>query len=71
MLTPTVRLCKEHSICTCGNPNFRTFNSQKPIYKVYEVIIPKAPCGEVTFHLCEDCIKKIWEALNDAVLTTT
>lgn len=65
MLTPVIKICKEKTFCTCGAPNFRPFNSSKRIYKVYEVTIPKLPCGTETFHLCEDCIRKIGEALKD------
>ncbi len=65
MLTPTIKICKEKTFCTCGAPNFRPLHSSKQIYKVYEVTIPKVPCGEETFYLCEDCIKKIGEALKD------
>lgn len=64
MLTPTIKKCKDNAICTCGAPNFRPFYSQKRIYKVYEVTIPTAPFGSVTFHLCEDCIRKIGESVN-------
>ena len=65
MLEPTIKICKERAICTCGAQNFRPFSSTKRIYEIYEVTIPKSPCGEVTFHLCEDCIIKIGEALKD------
>lgn len=65
MLVPTIKICEDNATCTCGAPNFRPFYSQKRIYRVYEVMIPTAPCGEVTFHLCEDCIRKIGEALKD------
>lgn len=66
MLYPRVKVCKEPAICTCGAPNFRPFHSNKLIHKVFEVEIPQAPYGSVTFHLCEDCIRKIWkEAVDD------
>ena len=65
MLTPAIKMCKEKTFCVCGAPNFMPFHSSKRIYKVYEVTIPKRPCGAETFHLCEDCIRKIGEALKD------
>ena len=69
MLTPTIKICKEKTFCTCGAPNFRPFHSPKRIYRVYEVTIPRVPYGEETFHLCEDCIRKIGEALKDGSTT--
>ena len=58
MLYPVIKLIKQTAFCTCGNPNFRhSFEFHKPCYKIYEVKIPKAPCGSETFHLCEDCLK--------------
>lgn len=62
MLYPEVELIQEHSICTCGAPNFRCGSEnelRKPVYKIYKVTIPKYPYGTITHHLCENCIKKI------------
>ena len=59
MLYPLVKRIKENAICTCGAPNYRFVNDKKPVYKVYEVTIPQAPCGSVTFHLCSECLKMI------------
>lgn len=69
MLEPKIKICNEHAICTCGAPNFRPFHSSKRIYKVYEVTIPKFQCGVEMFYLCEDCIRKIGEALKDGSTT--
>lgn len=59
MLYPLVKLITEKAICTCGCQNYRLDNDRKPIYKVYEVTIPQAPCGSVTFHLCTECLKML------------
>lgn len=65
MLEPTIKLLKENSICTCGKPNFRAVYNSNPLYKIYEVIIPTAPCGSVKLHLCEDCLKIIANKLKE------
>lgn len=66
MLYPKVKIYKEHAICTCGAQNYRTFHSDKPVYRIFEVEIQKPPCGSVTFFLCQDCIGKMWkEATKD------
>ena len=57
MLEPRIKLTKEHYYCTCGKPNFRNVNDTKPLYKIYEVEIPKIVYGTEKFYLCEDCLK--------------
>ena len=60
MLYPTVELEEKHTRCTCGAPNFRSVSEwDKPIKRVYKLVIPKNPYGITTHYLCEDCIKRI------------
>lgn len=59
MLKPEIKLVESDIFCTCGNPNFRYDMDLRPTYDIYEVIIPKAPCGHTIHFLCSDCLKII------------
>ena len=66
MLYPEIKLIEKSSFCTCGNPNTRhEYEKSKPIYKIFELTIPTFPCGSKTFHLCEECLKIISEAVRN------
>ena len=66
MLYPKIELEKKHTFCTCGMPNFHnTSDWNKPIKKIYKLVLPKNPYGETTHFLCEDCIKRIYGAIKD------
>ena len=56
MLEPRIKLTKEQHYCTCGKPNFRLNNDTRPLYKIYEVEIPRRVYGTEKFYLCEDCL---------------
>lgn len=64
MLKPEIKLAQVDTFCTCGKPNFRLGMDTRPVYDIYEVIIPKAPYGYTTHFLCTDCLKALVSILD-------